>query len=366
MKKVIILAVLCLTFCYAQNPYTLTTAEKDMFLNSHNAIRKAYNVPALTWNAQLASDSQAWAMQCKVSPLTHSAANGQYGENLATWMGSPKPSTAFPWKTMDYHVVNGWYAEEQYWNCKANTCPSGQMCGHLTQQIWASTTEVGCGIAYCTATISGKQWHVQNAVCRYKSPGNYVGQHPLGTNGATKCPVTPTKLGPFNPTPVAPPTTPPVQPVAPVPTKPPVAPVAPPVAPVAPPVAPIAPQVPVGNVWWKDCISDYWPTGPDGKQYQKLTPCAWEPWKDSTDLKTWCCPDPKDEWGMSWPIKNLGTTSCPDGKAPLWAKAEESADTVSGLTMGAWIGIAVAIAVVIIIIIVIIIIVQKKKNDERV
>jgi len=296
-------------------------------------------------------------------------------------MARPKPAV-FPYKAMDYHVVNGWYSEEVYWNCK--TSPAGActnkdsagktgQCGHLTQIIWKSTTTVGCGIASCPGVIiSSKDWYVQNAVCRYRTAGNVIGWHPLdpgGTTGTTKCPVTPTVLGPFTPAPVnpSPPVTPitPVTPVTPVkPNPPPVSPVPPPVAPVP---APVAPQTP-GTLWWSKCICDYWPTDSTGKQYQQLPPppCSWEPWKDTSGGKTWCCPNPKDEWDYSWPVRNLGTTDCPDGKAPSYAKAEENADTNSGLPMGAWIGIACAIAVVIIIVIVVIIIVQKKKNDERV
>jgi pathogenesis-related protein 1 len=364
MKKVVILVLCLVAFCVAQNPYKFSDAEKNLFLNAHNSVRKAWGMTQmLTWDDTLAADSLAYAQQCKVNPLTHSTSNGAYGENLSTYMATPKPAT-FPYKTMDYHVVNGWYPEEPNYNCQANTCDTtgGKMCGHLTQIVWASTTKVGCGIAYCVSVISGKTWYVQNAVCRYTPPGNYIGQHPLGTNGATKCPVYPTKLPPFAPSPVVP-TAPAQTPVAPVtPVKPPTA----PVAPVTPPTAPVAPVKPAPTgTWWSGCIADYWPTV-NGVKKQQLTPCCWEPWKDSQGGKTWCTPNCADENDYSWPCYNLGTAQCPDGKALSYAKAEENADADSGLPMGAWIGIAVGIAVLIIIIIVVIIIVQKKKNDERV
>jgi hypothetical protein len=294
---------------------------------------------------------------------------------------------------VDYHVVTGWYPEEKNWNCKTNVCDTsgGKMCGHLTQIIWGATTTVGCGIAYCTMQSGSTLWHVQNAVCRYKSAGNVIGQNPLGTNAVNLCPVTPTVLGPYNPTPVAP-VTPPLAPVSPAPVKPPTTPVTPvkppttpvtpvkpsgpttpvkpPTAPVTPPTAPVTPPS-TSTVWWSKCLSDYWPTNSAGVQTQQITPCAWEPWVDSAGGKTWCCPNPANEWDNSWPVYNLGaandaTAPCPAGKAPSYARAEESADNDSGLPMGAWIGIAVGIAVIIIIIIVVVIIVQKKKNDERV
>jgi hypothetical protein len=140
------------------------------------------------------------------------------------------------------------------------------------------------------------------------------------------------------------------------------------VTPVPPPVAPVTPAP--GSLWWSGCIADYWPTGADGKQYSKPTPCCWEPWKDTSSGQTWCCPNPNDENDYSWPCYNLkpGVTTgpCPDGKAASYALAEESASQSTDLPMGAWIGIAIGIAVIIIIIIVVIVIVQKKKNDERV
>jgi hypothetical protein len=395
MKKVILLAVLVLytieqLHVNAQSSanllpngaYSLTSTDQANFLNAHNAVRKAYNVNPLTWDTQLASDSAAYAAQCMDNPLTHSAANGAYGENLSTYMVSP--NQAFPYKSMDYHVITGWYSEEKYWSCSANTCQTNQMCGHHTQIIWAATTSVGCGVANCQYTSGGTQWFVQNCVCRYKTAGNIVGQHPLGS--ASKCPAMPTTIGPLTPTapvPTAPPPTP-VAPVAPVtppktpvtptspktpvtPTKPaaptPVAPVPVPVAPVPVPVAPTAP----GTLWWSKCICNYWPTDPTtGKQYQKLSPCAWEPWKDSSGGQTWCCPNPSNEWDYSWPLYNLGASGCPDGVAASYALADESATTSNDLPMAAWIGIGVGIAVIIIIIIVVIVIVHKKKNDERV
>jgi hypothetical protein len=297
MKKVILLTVLLLIIEQINadgliSAYTLKPAEQAMFLDSHNAIRKAYNMPPLVWDAQLAADSATYANQCQDNPLKHSAANGAYGENLSYYMATPKPAT-FPYKTMDYHVVTGWYqSEEKNWNCATNACntANGGMCGHLTQCVWYATTSVGCGIANCRidpTSTSTKTWYVQNAVCRYKTAGNVVGTHPLQT--ASKCPVQPTTLGPITPTAPVPPVNPPPTPVAPVkpPTTPPVAPVAPvtPVAPKPSPVAPVTPVAPIpspvapvapapGTLWWSGCICNYWPTDPaTGKQYQQLTPC---------------------------------------------------------------------------------------------
>jgi hypothetical protein len=391
MMKVVILLILSLvTYCSAQ-AYTMTQTDINNILNAHNQVRNAYNVPILTWSPTLAADSAAYAALCKINPLTHSTppTSNPYGENLATYMASPKPAV-FPYKSTDYHVTNAnqWYGEEKNYNCPANTCDTtgGKMCGHLTQIVWRDTTTVGCGLAKCQMVSGSTTWYVQNCVCRYQPPGNMNGNSPLSTNQKTTtlCPAYPTVLQPISPTtPTAPatpittpkaPTTPttPTVPATPITTpKAPTTPTTPtaPATPITTPKAPTTPTTPTTptfptapgavGTWWAKCISNAWPNG-----VQKLQACAWEPWLSGGT--TWCCPNPANEYDDSWPVYNLGKPECPDGMAVAGATAEENADMDGGLPMGAWIGIAIGIAVAIIIIIVIIIVVKKKKNDERV
>jgi len=387
MMKVVILLILSLvTYCSAQ-AQTLSATDRTNFLNSHNQVRDAYNVPRLTWSNQLESDSAAYAALCKINPLTHSSppSSNPYGENLAYYMVSPQPSI-WPYQPTDYHVTGStsWYAEEKNYNCPSNICDTsgGKMCGHLTQIVWRDTTTVGCGFAKCQMVSGSTTFFVQNAVCRYQPPGNMNGNSPLTTNAKTTtlCPSYPTTLKPITPTapvaPTAPTTTPtapktpttPTTPTAPkapttpttptAPKTPPVAPKTPPVAPKTPPVAPVTPPTAPGAVgtWWAKCTCNAWPKG-----YQEIKPCAWEPWLSGGT--TWCCPNPANEYDDSWPVY-LGT-DCPDGKATALT-AEETADAGGGLSMGAWIGIGLGIAVAVIIVIVIIIVVKKKKSDERV
>ena len=63
--------------------------------------------------------------------------------------------------------MQDWYSEVTSYDFATGQSTDGQAVGHFTQVIWASTTELGCGIARC-----GGQ---DIFVCNYSPPGNYVG-----------------------------------------------------------------------------------------------------------------------------------------------------------------------------------------------
>jgi pathogenesis-related protein 1 len=94
--------------------------------------------------------------------LVHATGTGQ-GENI--WAGG-----ANYYSTAD--MVNSWASEKNNWNGDAKTCASGKVCGHYTQMVWRTTTDVGC------ATAIGNQGKFEFLVCRYSPPGNYNGQSP--------------------------------------------------------------------------------------------------------------------------------------------------------------------------------------------
>ncbi|MEJ3658461.1 CAP domain-containing protein [Actinomycetes bacterium KLBMP 9759] len=162
---------------------TLNAAQQQDLLAKHNAARADVGVPALTWDAGLAADAQAWADQLgsQGGALVHAKNTGQ-GENLyRNSDAGSNPSAA----------VDSWVAERPNYAAATNktdynteTNPEAKGFGHWTQVVWKNTTKVGCG------TATGAFGAV--TACRYAPPGNVKGQLPYpGADKAT--PTTPQK-----------------------------------------------------------------------------------------------------------------------------------------------------------------------------
>ncbi|OQX24148.1 MAG: hypothetical protein BWK80_22360 [Desulfobacteraceae bacterium IS3] len=124
----------------------------------HNYWREQVGVAAVTWSSEVAAYAQEWAdnMQTQGCGLEHRR-SGMYGENLAGGYGMSAQE-----------VVDMWAGEKAYYNYESNSCNG--VCGHYTQVVWRSTTQIGCGMASC----GGKEvW-----VCNYNPAGNYIGMKP--------------------------------------------------------------------------------------------------------------------------------------------------------------------------------------------
>ena len=93
-------------------------------------------IPLLHWNTSLASVAQTYANRCVYA---HNPATPG-GENIAASAGVPA-GTALD-------AALDWIGEGAQYNYAANTC-SGT-CGHYTQVVWRSSTQIGCGAAHCT------------------------------------------------------------------------------------------------------------------------------------------------------------------------------------------------------------------------
>lgn len=146
-------------------------------LEVHNCARKTVSPAAstpiapMTWNATAASTAQSWANGCAYG---HGGLNG-YGQNIYAAASSGPGVT----KTLSDAALL-WASEEPYYNYSANTCAAGKVCGHYTQMVWSSTTQLGCGLKFCT---TGSPWGASFpnwtfVVCDYNPEGNWIGDRP--------------------------------------------------------------------------------------------------------------------------------------------------------------------------------------------
>ena len=142
---------------------------QNTLLAAHNSERATVGVGPLSWNAHLQVSAQRWADHLaatgRFQHAPESAADPQ-GENL--WAG-----------TRGYYSlaakVDAWGREKRYF--RQGTFPANSTTGrvedvgHYTQLIWRDTNEVGC------AQASSAEEEI--LVCRYSSPGNFVGEKPF-------------------------------------------------------------------------------------------------------------------------------------------------------------------------------------------
>jgi pathogenesis-related protein 1 len=149
----------------------------QQMLAAHNRWRADVHVPKLAWSDKLAAYAQQWAEHLKehnACKLEHRAGgnatlNGDpVGENLA-WKWSSRAPAGGSFLATPAEMVDGWGAEIKFYDAASGECQGG-VCGHYTQLVWRTTTEVGCGRASCG---NAEAW-----VCNYLPAGNYVGEKP--------------------------------------------------------------------------------------------------------------------------------------------------------------------------------------------
>jgi uncharacterized protein YkwD len=147
-------------------------------LVAHNTVRQriaqaesqrlggTVSIPDLTWDANLAGLAQDWANQVVgQNPTPHRPADQRPGIGENTFMAD---SIGAPVDQSISAAMQFWASEQQYYSYDTNTCAAGQQCGHYTQVIWSSTTQVGCGRA--VASLNGAEDVVW--VCNYGPAGN--------------------------------------------------------------------------------------------------------------------------------------------------------------------------------------------------
>jgi pathogenesis-related protein 1 len=169
-------AILMLTIMLGAPCAHAAEIDRAAMVAAHNKWRAEVGVGRLGYSTQLEASAQAWADHLKntnACRMQHSKPDGKYGENLY-W------ASAIIWSDGRREVqqvtpqmaVDSWGGEKADYDYAKNTCKPGKMCGHYTQMVWKSTTEVGCGYAVC-ADSKDQIW-----VCQYQPPGNWVGKRP--------------------------------------------------------------------------------------------------------------------------------------------------------------------------------------------
>ena len=145
-------------------------------LAAHNKWRAQVGVGPLSYSPELAASAQAWADELKQSNhcrMRHSSSQGQYGENLfwaspVVWSDGRRELSQVP----PEKPVDSWGSEQRDYNHVNNSCRPGKMCGHYTQLVWKTSTQVGCARAVC-ADSQEQVW-----VCQYQPAGNWLGHKP--------------------------------------------------------------------------------------------------------------------------------------------------------------------------------------------
>ncbi|NWH22013.1 PI16 inhibitor, partial [Grus americana] len=161
--------------------WSLSDEEKKIILDGHNKYRSQVSPPAMdmlkmSWDTELEAFAQAYAEKCI---WDHNKERGRRGENLFAM--APTLDLEF--------AVEDWNGEEKYYNLTTSTCVPGQMCGHYTQVVWASTHRIGCGAKFCEKIDGIETEGMYLLVCNYYPPGNMKGRKPYKEGpSCSQCP----------------------------------------------------------------------------------------------------------------------------------------------------------------------------------
>ncbi|MFM6182997.1 MAG: CAP family protein [Dolichospermum sp.] len=158
----------------AQTTIDLTTF-RNTSLSKHNSYRATHRSPALTTSSSANNSAQTWAQYLADNGLfQHSTANqrNNAGENLYVFYTTSSIDAI----NLANKAVTSWYDEVSKYDYSKPGFSSAT--GHFTQVVWKSTTQLGCGVARGTKTMSGTKFNAFYVVCHYLPAGNVTGQFP--------------------------------------------------------------------------------------------------------------------------------------------------------------------------------------------
>ncbi|XP_010209268.1 PREDICTED: peptidase inhibitor 16 [Tinamus guttatus] len=170
-----------LLFAALELSWALSDEEKKIIVDGHNKFRSQVSPPAMdmlkmSWDVELEAFAQAYAEKCI---WDHNKERGRRGENLFAM--TPTLDLEF--------AVEDWNGEEKFYNLTTAMCAPGQMCGHYTQVVWASTQRVGCGVKFCAKIDGIETEDMYLLVCNYYPPGNMKGRKPYKEGAScSQCP----------------------------------------------------------------------------------------------------------------------------------------------------------------------------------
>jgi len=176
MKKVWMLTIV-VTSLFAER----LSVDTEAITKAHNTLRAKHKVAPLIYTQALEDKAVLWGRDLqeeKGCRMVHS--HGDTGENLY-WASASKSANAkdkkgqWIWhstlqKVSEQEVVQAWYDEIADYDYETNSCQEGKMCGHFTQVVWNTTTEVGCAAFACDDR--SQVW-----VCEYAPAGNVSVRH---------------------------------------------------------------------------------------------------------------------------------------------------------------------------------------------
>ncbi|CAH1109030.1 unnamed protein product [Psylliodes chrysocephalus] len=144
----------------------------------HNYFRskvkpQAANMLRMKWHKGAARAAQRWASACTF--LTHDNVTGRHIENYGACGQNIFVSTH---KVLWFFAIQTWWLEKDLFTF-GRPNPNLMTIGHYTQMVWASTHEVGCGVAECTSHGNYNQFGRKvfyNYVCNYCPIGNRPGR----------------------------------------------------------------------------------------------------------------------------------------------------------------------------------------------